>query len=559
MTNDEPAAKTRHHGKIDLTEGKIWVTIVKFSIPILLSYLLQTFYSIADAAICGYTLSAEEVAGVNDTGSISFLFLQFAFGCTAGMSVLIANSIGKKDPADTRKAFATLILLGFLIIAVVTCIGLFTVDPLLRLLGVTPSDSAVNDAVYNAAHTYISVICGGMIGQYFYNMICSVLRSVGDSVTPLVFLAVSTVLNITLDLLFILGFRWGVAGAAAATVVSQCISALGCFIFTFIRYKELRLRFADFKAIRLRYAVRSLWQGVPLGLQFSVLAFGIITMSNGVIAFDKSPTGVMAAGTPAQIGYSAACKLDSILATPFNALGTAMLSFCGQNHGAGRYDRVKRGVTQALCIMLVLTAFDITAGLLLSIGGAYQHIFLAADKITAETIRYGNVYLYAALPCFGFLGGIFVLRNAVQGLEKPLYPFLAGIAELAARIGICLLLPSLVNGGPIDSSSGTLTYFCLCLADPGAWIAADILLGIAAVRYVYKRKPKTVQSPVAIAADAPASDICVPQDAEPLTAATTESEPEPFTTDAAPLTNEPSSNTDESADAVNEPDTAENA
>lgn len=550
MTNATSTASTRHRGKIDLTDGKIWVTIVKFSIPILLSYLLQTFYSIADAAICGYTLSAEEVAGVNDTGSISFLFLQFAFGCTAGMSVLIANSIGKKDPADARKAFATLILLGVLIVAVVTAVGLVTVDPLLRLLGVTPSDSTVNNAVYRAAHTYITVICIGMVGQYFYNMICCVLRSVGDSITPLVFLAVSTVLNITLDLLFILGFRWGVAGAAAATVVSQCLSALGCFIFTFIRYKELRLHLADFKAIRFTYALRTLWQGVPLGLQFSVLAFGIITMSNGVIAFDKSPAGVMTAGTPAQIGYSAACKLDNILATPFSALGTAMLSFCGQNHGAGKFDRVKRGVTQSLCIMLIITAFDIAVGLLLTVGGAYQHIFLAADKITAETIRYGNTYLYAALPCFGFLGLIFVLRNAVQGLGKPLYPFLAGIAELVARIGICLVLPALVSGGPINSSSGTLAYFCLCLADPGAWIAADILLGIAAVLYVYKRKPQTATLS-AIAADS-VSEMDTPIDAERLTAATAECDP-------APVPDEPSQTPNEPDDATNESAPEENA
>lgn len=475
----------------DLTQGTIWKTLLRFCVPIFVSYLLQNFYSVADAAICGYTLSASEVAGVNDTNSIAFIFLQFAFGCTAGMSVIIANRIGRNDAEGARQAFATQIVLSIIIAAAVSGLSLVCIKPLLALLGVTPSDNAVNNEVYKAAYTYIAIICGGMAGQFFYNAICCVLRSVGDSFTPLVFLAISTVLNIGLDLLFILAFRWGVAGAALATVLSQLLSALGCIIFTFARYKELRLRASDFKAITFRKAGAMLWQGVPLGLQFSVLAFGILTMSNGVISFDKTAEGVMVAGTPAQIGYSAACKLDNIFMTPMNALGTAMLSFCGQNNGAGKYERIKRGTTQAIIMMLIIAVFDLALGLLLSVNGAYQHLFLASDKITAESIRYGNTYLYAALPTLFFVGMIFLLRNAVQGLGKPLFPFFAGIAELVGRIGVCLILPQLVNGGAITCTASTLSFFCLSLADPCAWLAADLLLIIATIKHIYLKKFKT--------------------------------------------------------------------
>ncbi len=493
MTNS--ATKKQKQANSDLTQGSIWKTIVRFSLPILLSYLLQNFYSVADAAICGYTLSASEVAGVNDTNSISFIFLQFAFGCTAGMSVILSTRIGRNDSDGVRKALATQIVLSFFIVVAVTVISLFTINPLLALLGVTPSDtSEVNNAVYNAAFTYISIICGGMIGQFAYNLICCVLRSLGNSVTPLIFLVISTVLNIALDLVFIMACGWGVAGAAAATVISQLLSAIACFIFTFVRYKELRLKLADFKAMDMRTSLRTLWQGIPLGLQFSVLSFGILTMSNGVISFDKTANGAMVAGTPAQIGYSAACKLDNIFFTPFNALGTAMISFTGQNNGAGKHDRIRRGIMQTMLIMLVISAIEITAGLLLSVNGMYQHFFLASDKINSETIRFGNTYLYSALPFAFVLGVLLVLRNVIQGLGKPLFPFLAGIAELIARIVVCIFLPLLANGGPINSSASSLSFFCLGLGDAVAWFAAAILLAIATVYYMRKLSNQTPQS-----------------------------------------------------------------
>lgn len=493
MTNS--ATKKQKQANSDLTQGSIWKTIVRFSLPILLSYLLQNFYSVADAAICGYTLSASEVAGVNDTNSISFIFLQFAFGCTAGMSVILSTRIGRNDSDGVRKALATQIVLSFFIVVAVTVISLFTINPLLALLGVTPSDtSEVNNAVYNAAFTYISIICGGMIGQFAYNLICCVLRSLGNSLTPLIFLVISTALNIALDLVFIMACGWGVAGAAAATVISQLLSAIACFIFTFVRYKELRLKLADFKAMDMRTSLRTLWQGIPLGLQFSVFSFGILTMSNGVISFDKTANGAMVAGTPAQIGYSAACKLDNIFFTPFNALGTAMISFTGQNNGAGKHDRIRRGIMQTMLIMLVISAIEITAGLLLSVNGMYQHFFLASDKINSETIRFGNTYLYSALPFAFVLGVLLVLRNVIQGLGKPLFPFLAGIAELIARIVVCIFLPLLANGGPINSSASSLSFFCLGLGDAVAWFAAAILLAIATVYYMRKLSNQTPQS-----------------------------------------------------------------
>ena len=474
--------------QVDLTSGTIWKRILFFSLPILLSYVLQNLYNMVDAAICGHTLSASEVSGVGDTGPITFIFLQFAFGCTAGMSTIIADLVGKKDPDSVRKAFATQIILSVFIVLVVTGVSVACIKPLLKLIGIAPSQDPVGGEVFTAAYTYLMIICGAMVGQFFYNVICCVLRSIGDSVTPLIFLAASSVLNICLDLLFIMAFHWGVAGAAAATVISQSVSAVACFIYAVIRYPELRVRASDFKAFSFRKAMHTLWQGVPLGLQFSVLAFGLITLQNGIISFDKLPSGEMIAGTPAQIGYGAACRMDNLFMTPYNALGTAMISFSAQNRGANNYQRIKKGTLQCFYMMLIYSAFALLVEFLLSMGGAYQHIFLAGDKITSETIRYGRLYLYSAVPFFITLGALILMRNVTQGLGKPLFPFLAGAAELVGRIVICLFLPALVNGAPIDVNASSAAFFMMGFADAGAWMLADLVLLYPIIKYVVLHK-----------------------------------------------------------------------
>lgn len=514
MENEKAKTRRKFFKQTDLTNGSIWKNILFFSLPILFSYLLQNVYSMADAAICGHTLSASEVSGVGDTGPVTFIFLQFAFGCTAGMSVLIANHAGKKDMASVRKALATQIILSVFIVAILTAVSLLTLKPLLKLIGIAPSDDAVGNEVYKAAISYLTVICGGMAGQFFYNVICCVLRSIGDSKTPLAFLAASSVLNICLDLLFILVFRWGVVGAAAATVISQSLSAVACFTYAFVKYKELRPRASDFKAFSFRTAIKTLWQGVPLGLQFSVLAFGLIVMQNGIISFDKLPSGEMVAGTPAQIGYGVACRMDNLFMNAYGALGTGMLSFSAQNLGAGKRERIRKGSLQCFYMMLVYSAFALAAEMLLSIHGAYQYIFLARDKITEETVRYGNLYLYSVVPFFITLGMLYLGRNTVQGLEKPLFPFLAGVGELVGRILICLFLPALVNGAPIDANASSAAFFWLGFADTGAWILADLILLYPFIKYIILMKPLKKAEPNAEPQE-PADSVAEAETQEP--------------------------------------------
>ncbi len=464
---------------MDLTQGSCWKTILLFSLPIIFSYLLQQVYTISDAAIVGQTLTAQEVAGVNDTTSLVFIFLQFAFGVSAGFCVVTSCSVGCRDNAGVRRSLATQVILSAVLTALLTAAALLLLNPMLAWINVTPD----NPEVYRAAHTYCMIIFAGIGAQLFYNFICSFLRSMGDSVTPLLFLLFSTALNVGLDLLFIIVFRWGVAGAAIATVSAQLISTVGCFIYAFIKYPDIRLHPQDWR-ITLWDVRRHVVQGVPLGLQFSVLAIGIIVMQGVVVQFDMLD-GVMVSNA-AQNGFGAANKLSNLAMTPMNGLGAAMTSFTAQNLGAGKPERIKKGTLQALLMTAVIVVSVVVMGLALMNDGFYLRVFLSADKVTEETVRYGNTLLHVDFALYPFLGFIFVVRNCVQGIGRSQFVLGAGAAELVARIAVCLLLPPVFAGGQVSASAAPVAFYALCAADPAAWIASDTVLFVPFLRNIMR-------------------------------------------------------------------------
>ena len=272
--------------------------------------------------------------------------------------------VGTHDDQGVRRSLATQFVLSTVLTVVLTALALALLNPMLAWINVTPD----SPAVYNAAHTYCMIIFSGIGAQLCYNFICSFLRSMGDSATPLLFLLFSTVLNVGLDLLFILAFHWGVAGAAIATVAAQLISTFASFFYAFSKYPQLRLGREDWR-ITWRDVSRHLIQGVPLGLQFSVLSIGIIVMQSVIVQFDT--LGGEMVSNAAQNGFGAANKLNNLLMTPLNGLGAAMTSFTAQNLGAGDHARIKKGTVQALIIVWTMCLISIAAGLLLSRGGGY--------------------------------------------------------------------------------------------------------------------------------------------------------------------------------------------
>ncbi len=469
---------------VDLTSGNIAKSLIAFLIPIVLSMIFQQLYTLTDAMIVGQTLSESEVAGVNSSTPLVYIVLEFGIGCTAGFSVVISERIGMKDNVGVRKSFFAQIVLCLAISAVLTAIGIALIPTMLGWLGISPSatDNAMQNE-YVAAYTYLLIIYAGIVLQVFYNLIVSVLRAMGDSFTPFLFLVGSTILNVGLDLLFIAVFHWGVAGSAIATVISQGVAAVGAMIYGWKKYDALRVQKCDMKASAKFYG-HHLYNGLPLAFQFSVLEIGIIVMQAAVIAFDFTPSGEMVASLPAQMGYGAGCKIFGLLMTFLNGLGTAVLSFTSQNLGAGRYKRIRKGLFVSLGIGVCLWLFIMTLGLCLTINGFYQHLFLSNEKVTSESIRYGNTYLFVSVPCMIILMVLFVERNVLQGLQKPLWPFLSGVGELVARTLICLFLPAVFNGGPINNEASTLAFAVVSSADPAAWVFNVLVSLVPMIVYI---------------------------------------------------------------------------
>ena len=458
---------------IDLTKGSITKDIILFSIPILLTLLLQQVYTITDAAIAGQNLSANEIAGINDVGCLTVIILQFGFGCSSGFSALTSKAFGANRLDDVKKSFSIQIVITFLIGLVLTIVGLLSINIMLSWINITKENP-----IYEYAYLYIFIYFCGTIAQLFFNLFSSVLRSIGDSITPLIFLLVSCVLNVFLDILFIVTFSWGVAGAAIATIIAQILSGVLCFIYSYKKYDVFKIKLKDLN-IDWKYAWDHIKNGVPLGLQFSVLAIGIILMQGAVVKFDIASGD---ATQPSQLGYGAANKLSNALMTFPSGLGSAMLSFCGQNEGAKEYERVKKGVNTSLVMTIITCIILCGVGLLLTINGAFLYLFLSPSNINTQTIKYAQYYFYINMPLYFFLGMLFVGRNSLQGIEKPLFPFLAGVAELVTRVVVCLYLPMLVNP---QNPTSDISYFAVMCGDGFAWINATIVLMIGLFKNIY--------------------------------------------------------------------------
>ena len=394
---------------VDLTQGTCWKTLLVFAFPIIVSYLLQQVYSISDAAIVGQTLTASEVAGVNDTTSLAMIFLQFAFGASAGFCTVTSCFVGARDSAGVRRSMATQIVLSAVLTAVLTALALALLDPMLAWINVTPASREV----YRAAYTYCAILFGGIGAQLFYNFICSFLRSMGDSATPLAFLLFSTILNVGLDLLFILSFHWGVAGAAIATDISQLVSCV------------LSLRFlmnvdADYKvelsAIRpdQRMTSRIIRIGLPTGIQNMVISFSNVLVQSSVNSY----------GAAAMAGFAAYMKIDGFNILPVTSFSMAATTFVGQNYGAGNLKRVKNGMWVTLGMGVLYTLC--TGALLLAFQNPIMHLFTSDETVVA----FGCSAMHYFCPFYFLLAILHGMAGAVRGTGRSVPPMVVLLISL---------------------------------------------------------------------------------------------------------------------------------
>ncbi|MCH5350962.1 MAG: MATE family efflux transporter [Clostridiales bacterium] len=440
-----PSFLTRKNKAMDLTVGHPLKKALVFMVPLLIGNLFQQMYSMVDTVIVGQTLGSNALAGVGSTGGISFLIMGFVSGLCQGFSIKTSQRRGARDEEGMRNSFATGIMLTLLIISVLTVIAVFAARPLLEAMNTLPE-------LMPYAETYITTIFSGMLFSAFYNEFASTLRAIGDSVVPLYFLIFSSFLNAGLDAMFILVLGMGVQGAAVATLLSQGISAVLTFVYMWIRYPVLRIKLRNFNVPIKSYASH-LRLGIPMALQMSVVSIGMIF---GQTALNSMQNAEMNAG------YVAATKIDAIACSAINSIGSAVSTFVGQNYGARRYDRIKKGMRQ---IILFAFALSIGLGLLvIALHRPFLRLFISDDDFNENLVSYSLTYLV-------FNGGFYVLlaslcscRGALQGMGRGAVTLLSAVVEVAMRVLVALIAINLHD----------FNWVCAC--NSAAWLGANFIL-----------------------------------------------------------------------------------
>lgn len=438
----------------DMTKGNPLKIFIFFSIPLLIGNVFQQLYSMVDTIIVGRFVGVEALAAVGSTGSMFFLVNGMILGLTSGFGVLVAQKFGAKDEVAIKKAVASNIILTLVLTVFITIIALLVKNPLLRMMN-TP------DNIFNDASTYITIIFAGIITQALYNMAAGILRALGDSKTPLYFLMVSSIVNVILDLVFIINFKMGVAGAAYATNIAQGFSAVLCLIYSYKKFQVLRLKKEDFK-VELSYYTKHLKVGVPMGLQFSVTAVGIIIVQSAINVF----------GSTVIASYTASSKVLQLVMQPATSFGVTIANYSGQNLGAGRFDRIKSGMKIMNKVSIITS---LLAGLVLIFLGKY-FVRLFIENPTAEIFTYSQLVFNYSAVFFIPLGFIFVYRNVLQGMGESFMPMMAGVLELIARSIVAFTLPKYIG------------FTGICLSDPVAWVSASVFLMIT-----YYKKMKKIE------------------------------------------------------------------
>lgn len=437
----------------DMTKGSPWRLILMFSIPVFLGNMFQQLYSMVDTIIVGRLISTQALAAVGCTGAITFLVLGFSWGLSGGYGVIISQKFGAKDSEGVKKSIAMSIWLSVIVTFLLTAVALITAKPLLKLMN-TPED------IFADAHLYIIIIYWGIIASILYNLIGSIVKALGDSKTPLYFLIISSVLNIILDVVFIACFNMGVEGAAIATVISQLFAGILCIIYSIKKYEIIRLKREHFKWDH-QLVKAELKVGLPMAFQFSITAIGVIVLQS---ALNQLGSSVVAA-------YTAANKVENLVALMFTALGMTMATYCGQNVGAGDWKRVKKGMNSCITMSMITVVF----GILINIFAGEWIVSLFMSNPNGEILGYAKIYLNIMAIFYPFLASIYVYRSGLQGIGDGFFPMLGGIGELVARLVVALTLPKVFG------------FYGICAASPVAWVAAAAILFIRYCFYMKKR------------------------------------------------------------------------
>ncbi|MBP0984378.1 MAG: MATE family efflux transporter [Oscillospiraceae bacterium] len=430
----------------DLTTGSPMKLILGFMLPLLLGMLFQQFYNMVDTAIVGQFLGIDALAGVGSTGSINFLVLGFVQGVCIGFAIPVAQQFGSKDFETMRRYVGNTIWLAVTFAVVLTAATCILCTNILTWMD-TPDD------VFQQAYDYIFVIFLGIPVTFLYNILSGIIRSVGDSKTPLYFLIISSLLNVGLDVFMIVVLNMGVSGAGWATVISQLVSGILCLIFMIKRFDILRLKKSDLRPDKY-YIGRLCGVGIPMGLQYSITAIGSILIQTAVNGLGSTYVAAVTAGS----------KVSQLLCCPFDAMGSTMATYGGQNIGAGKVERVKKGL--AACSLLGVCYSVIGFLIILFAGRSISMLFVNDTNggSVEEILDLARQFLLINGAFYIPLAFVNIVRFLIQGMGFSQIAIFAGVFEMLARgiVALCLV--------PFFG------FNAVCFANPAAWIFADCFL-----------------------------------------------------------------------------------
>lgn len=426
----------------DMTNGAPMKLILGFSLPLLFGFLFQQCYNLVDTIIVGRFLGVDALAAVGSTGGLNFFIIGFCMGVCSGFSIPISHKFGAKDETGLRKTVANSVWLAVLFSVVMTAVTVTFCRSIL-IMTKTP------DNILEDAYAYFIVILLGIPVTYLYNLLSGIIRALGDSKTPVIFLTMAAVLNVGLDILFIVTFEMGVAGAAWATVLSQGISGICCLIYMIKKFEILRIRKEEWAPDK--HLIGALCNmGIPMGLQYSITAIGSVVLQAAVNTL----------GSAAVAAVTAAGKVNMFMMCPFDAMGTTMATYGGQNVGAGRLERLTSGLKS--CTLLGFIYSVLAVGI--AYVGGKSLIFLFIDS--AETLIVENAYQFLLINTIFFfpLALVNIVRFLIQGMGFSKLAVLAGVFEMAARaLAGFVLVP-------------VFGFTAAAFGSPLAWIMADAFL-----------------------------------------------------------------------------------
>ena len=445
-----------------LTSGSPMKLIFCFALPTLFGMLFQQMYNMVDTVIVGKLLGAQALAAVGATGSINFLVIGFCTGVCGGFAIPVAQQMGAENHSQMRRYVANAAYLSAILAVVMTVATGILCGHILTAMD-TPAD------IYRDSYRYIFIIFMGIPATYLYNLLSGIIRSLGDSKTPVIFLAMSSVLNIGLDFIFILHGGLGVAGAAIATVVSQGVSGLACLGYMCLRFPILRLSREERRPdAAVSWTLMTI--GVPMGLQYSITAIGSIILQSAVNGLGSLYVAAVAAGA----------KLLQILACPYDAMGTAMATYCGQNAGAGKLDRLGQGVRDCSLLGLV---YALAAAISMMVFAPFCAMWFIdpQEEELALLVALVSRYIRISTAFFFPLALVNIVRFSIQGMGFSTFAVLAGVLEMIARS---------VTGRYFVPALG---FEAACFASPAAWVCADLFLIPACVFCIYQLRRRGIK------------------------------------------------------------------